>query len=203
MPAVVPFIPLIASGIGAAASVANGMRTERTNRQYLQRADQAAAAQQQLIGQLMSGITPDVYRAQAQQAGQAALSQLSSDFAQRGMLSSGAMQQAGARTLSEAYTNANAAYRAERMNAIGMALGGQQNLNNQWGQRINPDPYAGLGASLGAMGVAGAQYLQNNPLRQPVTIPMTQPTASYTVPGLASNGSIFGTTYNSGWQQRY
>lgn len=195
MPAAIPFLPLIGGVIGAGASLINGRRTEATNRQYLQRADQAAAAQQQLIAQLMSGITPETYRAQAQQAGTAAIDQLSANFAQRGMLSSGAMHTAGARTLSELYTNANAAYRAERANAIGAALTGQANLNNQWGQRINPDPYAGLGQSLGAIGVAGAQYLHANPLQQ------TQPWSAAPgfgvtyQPGPATPALPFGTTY--------
>lgn len=200
MPALIPYIPLIAAGVGAAASVSNGMRNERMNREYLGRADQAAAAQQELIANLMSGITPDVYRAQAQQAGNAAIDQLSSAYAQRGMLSSGAMHTAGAKTLSELYTNANAVYRQERMNAIGMALGGQQQLNNQWGQRINPDPYSGLSTALSGLGQAGAQYLQQNRTATSTGTPMPGFGVTYTPNAPLTQTGAFGVSFGAPYQ---
>lgn len=161
MPAIIPFIPLIASGVGAAATIYSGRQAERRNDQYLHQADRAVANQQQLIGELMAGITPDVYQAQAKQAGAAALDQMAASFAQRGMLSSGAHGNQAARTLSELYTNANAAYRQERQSALAQALGASQNLNNQFGQRINPNPYAGLGQVMAGLGGAAAYAQQH------------------------------------------
>lgn len=164
MPAVLPFIPLIASGIGAGTALYSGYRAEQRNQQALAQANQATQAQQALISQLMSGISPQAYQAQAQQAGQDALGQLASNFAGRGMLSSGALHTAGAQTLSRLYTDANAAYQRDRMQAYGMALGGQQAVQQQYGQQINPSPYQGLGAALGAVGTAAGQYLYRPPI---------------------------------------
>lgn len=161
MPALIPLAPIIAAGIGAGASWLSGHKAEQMNNANLARADQATAAQQQLIGQLMAGITPDAYRAQAQQAGAQALDQLSGQFAGRGMLSSGALHTAGTTTLAKLYTDAAARYQQDRMQAIGMALGGQQAIQQQWGQHINPDPYSGLGQSLAGLGTAAGQYLYN------------------------------------------
>lgn len=163
MPALIPFVPMIAAGIGAGATLYSGYRSEQRNNAALAQANQSAAAQQALIQQLMSGISPDAYRAQAAQAGQSSLSDLASNFAQRGMLSSGALHSAGMQSLARLYTDANAAYQRDRMNAIGMALGGQQAIGQQYGQQINPQPYAGLGSALGAAGTAAGQYLYTHP----------------------------------------
>ncbi len=95
------------------------------------------------------------------------------------MLSSGALHTAGAQTLSRLYTDADARYQQDRMNAIGMALGGQQAIQRQYGQQINPDPYAGLGAALGAFGMAGGQFAQQ---RYGTTYPAT-PTYGTPLPG--------------------
>lgn len=157
----VPFIPLLAAGVGAGVSLWQGNRAEQQNRAAQQQANQATQAQQALIQQLMSGISPQAYQQQAAQAGQQALSQLAANFAGRGMLSSGALHTAGAQTLSQLYTDAQARYQQDRMNAIGMALGGQQAIQQQYAGGINPNPYAGLGSALGAVGMAGGQYLYN------------------------------------------
>lgn len=162
MPALIPFIPLLAAGVGAGTSLYSGAQASRRNEQALGQANQATAQQQQLISQLMSGISPEAYRVQAYQDGQSALGQLSSNFAQRGMLSSGALHTTGNQTLSKLYADAGARYQQDRQNAIGMALGGQQQIQAQYGRQINPDPYSGLGASLGAIGTAGGAYLYNN-----------------------------------------
>jgi hypothetical protein len=154
-----PFVPLIAAGIGGATSLIGGMRADRQNQQANQQANAATAQQQALIQQLMSGITPDAYRAQAAQAGQGALSQLAANFAGRGMLSSGALHTAGANTLAQLYTDANSKYQQDRMGAYQMALGGQQAIQGQYARQVNPDPYAGLGQSLGAIGLAGGDFL--------------------------------------------
>ena len=85
----------------------------------------------------MAGISPDAYRAQAAQAGETALGQLSANFAQRGMLNSGALTTAGAQTLSRLYTDADARDQQDRMNAIGMALGGQQAIQRQYAGMVS------------------------------------------------------------------
>lgn len=161
MPQLIPFIPLIASGVGLAGTLYQGHKSEQQNNANLARADQATAAQQQLIGQLMSGINPQAYRDQAAAAGQNALGQLAANFAGRGMLSSGALHTTGAQTLAQLYTDANAKYQQDRINAIGMALGGQQAVQQQWGAHVNPNPYAGLGSALSGIGTAAGQYLYN------------------------------------------
>lgn len=155
------FIPLIAAAIGTGTALYSGSQANRRNEQALGQANAATQQQQQLIWQLMSGLNPEAYRAQAYQDGQSALGQLSSNFAQRGMLSSGALHTTGNATLSKLYADASARYQGDRQNAIGIALGGQQQIQRQYGQQINPDPYAGLGASLGAFGTAAGSYLQN------------------------------------------
>lgn len=158
MPQLIPLIPLIASGIGGVTSLIGGIQASQQNAAANQQANAATQRQQQLIAQLMGGINPEAYRAQAAQAGQAALGQLSSNFAQRGMLSSGALHTAGANTLAQLYTDANAKYQQDRMGAYQVALGGQQNIQGQYAKQVNPDPYAGLGQSLGAIGLAGGDY---------------------------------------------
>lgn len=169
MPALLPFVPLIAAGIGGATALYSGNQANRRNEQALGQANQATAAQQQLISQLMSGISPEAYRAQAYQDGQSALGQLSSNFAQRGMLSSGALHTAGNQTLSKLYADAGARYQQDRQNAIGMALGGQQAVQRQYGAQINPDPWSGLGAALGGIGTAAGSYLYNRQQAAPAS----------------------------------
>lgn len=159
MPALIPFIPLIAAGVGGATSLIGGMRADQQNQRANQQANAATAQQQALIQQMMAGITPDAYRAQAQQAGQGALSQLAASFAGRGMLNSGAHTTAGANTLAQLYTDANAKYQQDRMGAYQIAMGGQQAIQGQYARQVNPDPFAGVGASLGAIGLAGGDYL--------------------------------------------
>lgn len=166
---ILPFVPLLAAGLGAGTALYSGAQANRRNEQALGQANQATAQQQQLIAQLMGGISPESYRAQAYQDGQSALGQLSSNFAQRGMLSSGALHTAGAQTLSGLYANASAKYQQDRQNAIGMALGGQQAVQRQYGAQINPEPWSGLGAALGGIGTAAGAYLHNNKPAAPST----------------------------------
>lgn len=161
MAPLIPFVPMIAAALGGATALYSGSQANRRNEQALGQANQATAQQQQLIWQLMSGLNPEAYRAQAYQDGQAALGQLSSNFAQRGMLSSGALHTAGNNALSKLYADAGARYQQDRMNAIGMALTGQQAIQRQYTGQINPEPYSGLGAALGALGTAAGSYLQN------------------------------------------
>lgn len=183
MPALIPFVPLIAAGVGAGATLWNGARQDRANQATLNQANQATAAQQALIGQLMSGINPEAYRAQAAQSTQDALGQLTSNFAQRGMLNSGALTTAGMQAAARAQTDAMTRLQQDRMSAYGMALGGQQSIGQQYMQRINPDPYAGVGASLGAVGTAAGQYLMGRYGQGSAT-----PTTGVGLPG-------FGVTY--------
>lgn len=159
MPALIPFAPLIASGLGAATSLYGGYRANQANQANLNAANNATAAQQALIQQLMSGINPQAYQQQAQMQTQDALGQLSSNFAQRGMLNSGALTTAGMQAAARAQADAARQYQADRMSAYSMALGGQQAVGQQYRQNINPDPFGGVGASLGAVGTAAGQYL--------------------------------------------
>lgn len=160
-PQVIPFIPLIAAGIGGATSLYSGYKADQRNQQALGQANAATAAQQALIQNLMAGINPQAYQQQAQVQTQDALAQLSSNFAQRGMLNSGALTTAGMQAASRAQADAAARYQQDRLSAYSMALGGQQAVGQQYRQNINPDPYAGLGQSLGAIGTAGANFLAN------------------------------------------
>ena len=75
------------------------------------------------------------------------------------MLDSGAMHTQGANTLARLYADAGARYQQDRLSAYGMALGGQQAIQRQYAGQINPNPYEGLGASLGGLGSAAGQYL--------------------------------------------
>lgn len=185
----IEWLPLIASAIGGLTSLLQGNQAEQQNREYMQRADAATAAQQQLIGQLMAGMSPQAYRDQAAMDGQAALGQLSANFAGRGMLSSGALHTAGASTLSQLYANATARHQQDRMNAIGMALGGQQAIRSQYADNVNPNPYAGLGQALSGIGTAAGQYLYRNPLTPAATTgnPLPGFGARYTSPFIPSS----------------
>ena len=169
MPAAVPFLPMIAAGLGTATAIGQGIQTSNQNNRALAASNAATQQQQALIGQLMAGISPDAYRNQAAEAGQAALGQLSSNFAQRGMLSSGALHTAGAQTLSKLYSDADARYQQDRQNAIGMALNGQASIRGAYDSQVNPSPYGGLGAALGGLGTAAGQYLYQNPATAPGT----------------------------------
>lgn len=158
-PQILPFLPLITAGVGAATSLYSGYKANQRNQANLNAANGATAAQQALIQNLMSGINPAAYQQQAQMQTQDALGQLSSNFAQRGMLNSGALTTAGMQAAARAQTEAAVRYQQDRMSAYSMALGGQQAVGSQYRQNINPDPYGGFGASLGAVGTAAGQYL--------------------------------------------
>lgn len=151
--------PLIAALIGAGTSLYQGIQGEQRNREMDARSAQATAAQQALIGKMLGEISPEAYLAQADRAGQGAVSQLMSRFAGNGMLSSGAMHTAGLNALMDARTNALAKYQSDRLGAYGTALGGQQAIHNQYVQGINPNPYSGFSASLGGLGtLLGSMY---------------------------------------------
>lgn len=122
------------------------------------RQQQGIAAQQNIIQQLMAGITPGAYQEQARQATALGQGQIASDFAGRGLLSSGAMYQTSANAASKNYADAQAAYQRDRMAAYQTALGGQQNIS---GQVAQANPYAGLGAALGGLGTAAGSYFAN------------------------------------------
>lgn len=168
MPAILPFLPAIVGLAGAGVSLWQGNQADQRNQQANAQANAATAQQQALIQQLMSGLNPQAYQQQAAQAGNQALSQLAANFGQRGALSSGAFQQAGATTLGQLYSDAQARYQQDQQNAIGMALGGQQAIQRQYAGQVNPDPYAGLGTALGALGTAAGGYLQQK-YGQPTT----------------------------------
>lgn len=136
-----------------------GMRADRQNQQANQQANAATAQQQALIQQLMSGINPQAYRDQAAQATNTGLSQLAANFAGRGMLNSGALTTAGANLAGQLQTDAAAKFQQDRMGAYQMALGGQAGIQGQYARQVNPDPYSGLGQSLGAIGLAGGDFL--------------------------------------------
>ena len=171
MPAVLPFIPLIAAGIGGGVSLYQGYKADQRNQQQIGQAQQSQGQQQALITQMMQGVNPAAYQAQARGASQGALGQIASDFAQRGLNSSGAMYTAGANATNQAYTGAAAQYQHDRMSAYGAAMGGQQAVTQGYGQFVNPDPYGGLGQSLGAIGQAGAAYYGNQQPAAPTPLP--------------------------------
>lgn len=177
-----PFVPLIAAGIGGATSLYGGYKANQANQQANQQANAATAQQQALIQQMMAGMTPDAYRAQAAQQGESALSQLAANFAGRGMLSSGALHTAGATTLAGLYANADAKLQQDKMGAYQMAMGGQQAIQGQYARQVNPDPWVGVGQSLGAIGLAGGNLLgQQYGTPQPAT-PYAGYTPYYTAP---------------------
>lgn len=151
MPAAIPFLPLIASAVGVGGSLIGGAMNDR-------RQQQGIAAQQNIIQQLMAGITPGAYQEQARQATAAGQGQISADFASRGLLSSGAMYQASANAASKNYADAQAAYQRDRLAAYQTALGGQQGINTQVSQA---NPYDGVGAALGGLGTAAGSYFAN------------------------------------------
>ena len=159
MPAVIPFIPLIAAGVGVGGSLIGGKMASDRNNQVMGKIDQQNAQQNTLIQQLMSGIDKNAYMAQAGQAGEQAMSQLGADDASKGILSSGAHSRVAAQTLGDIYTNATAKYQSDRQNAMGMALGARGNLASSYGQQFNPNPYSGLGPAVAGVGTAGASYL--------------------------------------------
>lgn len=184
MPAVIPFIPLIAAGIGAGTAVYSGVQADKRNQTQIGLANQNMQQQQGLIQQLMSGITPQAYQQQAALAGKDAMSQLASDFAQRGMLSSGALGTAGANALTKLQADAAARYQQDRTNAYGMALNARGNMTSQYGQFVNPDPYGGLGQSLGAIGTAAGSYLAGQqPQATGVALPGFGVRSGTTIPG--------------------
>lgn len=175
MPAVLPFLPLISAGIGGVTSLISGNRADQQNQQQIGLAQQSQQRQQALIQQMMAGINPAAYQEQARQASGQAFGQLSSDFASRGLLSSGALYTAGANASNKAYADAGAAYQRDRLQAYGIANGAQQNVTQNYGQFVNPNPYAGLGSSLGALGTAGAAYLSGQQPQQPVSSGVSMP----------------------------
>lgn len=159
MAPILPFLPLIASGVGVAGSLIGGARASGQNNQVMGKIDAQNSQQNSLIQQLMSGIDKNAYMAQAGQAGEQAMAQLGADDASKGILSSGAHSRVAAQTLGDIYTNATAKYQADRQNAIGMALGARGNLASSYGQQFNPNPYSGLGPAVSGVGAAGASYL--------------------------------------------
>lgn len=184
MPWLAAAAPLIASGVGAATSLFSGIAANNRNNQQIGMANQNMQQQQALIGQLMAGINPQAYQQQAALAGKDAMSQLASDFAQRGMLSSGALGTAGANALTKLQADAAARYQQDRTNAYGMALNARGNMTSQYGQFVNPDPYGGLGQSLGAIGTAAGSYLAGQqPQTTGVALPGFGVRSGTTIPG--------------------
>ena len=159
----IPFIPLLAAGVGVGGSLISGAQASARNNQQIGLAQQSQAQQQQLIQQLMSGINPAAYQEQARQATMLGQQQIGSDFAQRGMLDSGAMYTASANAAGKNYADAQARYQQDRVSAIGAAMGGQNAVTRGYGDFVNPNPYGGLQASLGGLGSAAGQYFYNNP----------------------------------------
>ena len=163
MPAVLPFVPMIASVIGLGGSIISGNQASAQNAQQIGLAQQSQQQQQQLIQQLMSGINPAAYQEQARQATMLGQGQIGADFAQRGMLDSGAMYTASANAAGKNYADAQARYQSDRVSAIGAAMGGQNALTRGYGDFVNPNPYAGMQASLGGLGTAAGQYAYQHP----------------------------------------
>lgn len=176
----IPFIPLIAAGIGAGTAVYSGVQANNRNNQQIGLAQDSQQKQQALIQQMMARINPAAYQEQARQASSTALGQLAGNFAQRGLLSSGALYTAGAQATNKAYADADAALQRDQLQAYGIANGAQQNVTQNYGQFVNANPWAGLGSSLGAIGTAGASYLAG---QQPATGGVSMPGFGVKIPG--------------------
>lgn len=153
-------------------SLLSGAQADRRNQQVQGQQQQGITAQQNLIQQMMAGITPGAYHQQAAMATAEGQGQIDSAFAGRGLLGSGAMYAASTNAAAKNYADANANYQRDRQGAYGMALNGQQGIVQQYGQGLNQNPYGGLGASLSGLGTAAGSYFANQMAGQPSGTPM-------------------------------
>ena len=171
MAPLIPFIPLIAAGVGVGGSLIGGKMASDSNANVMNKIDGQNAQQNTLIQQLMSGIDKNAYMAQAGQAGEQAMNQLGADDASKGILSSGAHSRIAAQTLGDIYANATAKYQSDRQNAIGMAIGGRSSMSSQYAQQFNPNPYSGLQPAVAGVSSAGATYLDYLEKQKPKATP--------------------------------
>jgi hypothetical protein len=153
---------MIASVVGAGASLIGGAQADNRNNQLLGQQQQGITAQQNLIRQLMAGMDPSSYQQQASLATSQGLGGLAQNFAGRGMLDSGAFTTAATNAAASNASNASAAYQRDRLTAYQTAMSGQQGVSQQYANQMNPNPYGGLGAALGGLGTAAGSYFANS-----------------------------------------
>lgn len=159
LPQIIPFIPLIASGIGAATAIGSGINATNRNNQVLGQINGEQNQQQQLLQQMLAGINRGDYMNQAKLDGQEMLGQLAADDGARGMLDSGAHSRLAQSNLAKIYADATSRYDQARQGVYQTAFGAHQQLTDTYGRMFNPDPYSGLGPAVQGISSAGASYL--------------------------------------------
>lgn len=118
--------------------------------------DGAAAALRANAAGVMRATDPGIYQRQAEQAGNAAMSQIGSAMASRGILSSGTTSRVGAATLSRLYSDAAARGQQDRLNAYGISNSALGAAGNMALQRTGME--ASLAGQLAGLGIQRGQY---------------------------------------------
>ena len=172
------FLPLIFGGISALSGLFGGMQASAENEKNRALQEKEMEMMRQILGQITSSTDPAAYEMQAKMGFDDALGALAS----RGLASSGVAGRGLAATL----VNARLQAQNTRISALGQAMGGHGQLAGMYGQNIDPNPYGGVAAGLGAMGnAAGALVTQNQQYLSQLNKPQTPTFAG----ALGSGGS--------------
>lgn len=177
-------LPAIMGGISTIAGLFGGYKADQANQAAQARQDQMYGNMNGLVQQMLSGANPQAYMQQAQTVGQRMLGQVAADQAARGTLQSGTFARTSAEALSQVNADALARAQSDRQQVLGQALSAYGGLAQGYGQRINPNPYGGVGAGLGAVGNGAAWYADWQAKQG-----AAQPAAS------TGGGSLFGVSY--------
>lgn len=179
------FLPLIAQGVGLISGLFGGMQASRENERQAALQAEQMKMMQDILNQIQSNSGVGAYQAVARQGFDEALG----GYAARGLGSSGV----AGRGLGQAMANAAMQAQNARVSALSQVFQGRQSMANMYGQNINPDPYAGVGAALGGLGNAagtllGQQAATPTSVPAPSNLNQPLPTSGYSsgnIPGLS------------------
>lgn len=185
------FLPLISAGLGLVQGIFGGINANRENARQQALQEEQMRMMKDMLAKMQSESSIGAYQNVARQGFDEALG----GYAARGLGSSGV----AGRGLASIMANAAMQAQNARVNALGQVFSGSKDLAGMYGQNINTDPWAGVGAGLKGINTAvgdlqGRGLLGGQPSSTPAPSALTNyplPTSGYTG-GNPIGASIFG-----------
>lgn len=202
MPAVVPFVPLIASGIGLVGGLVTGNQQKKQNEKYIQSQDQQISQITQFADTLVSKVSREEYNSQANQDVSAALKDVFGTMASRGMGRSTAGLTAAAGASAQIRSGYGQQYLKDRMAALQTAGGMYAGASQTPRMGYDSDPYAGFRSGLGGIASGAAYYQANGGLIKPGAAPAVTGSPS-AFGGVSYPPSSYGGSYGGSYRYKY
>lgn len=199
-PAVIPFIPVIAAGIGVAGGLITGNQAKKNNEKLIDSQNQNLSRVSEFAEQIATRVSRSEYDSQANADVNAALKDVFGAMASRGMGRSTAGLTAASGASAQIRSGYGQQYLKDRLSSLQTAGGMISGVASTPRMGYDSDPYAGFRSGLSGIGSAAAYYQANRPAAAAPAPGNLMPGASY---GPSSYSGRSGGAYGGNYGSRY